>query len=71
LGGSVTSTAATTWYFSPRGATTTTVSDSPGSGELGDSISPWRMRSAPIVLATLLAGGGGDEATMATQKAAP
>jgi hypothetical protein len=65
------STAATTWYFSPRGATIMTVSDSLGGGELGDNISPWRKRSAPVVLATLLAGGGGDETTMATQEAAP
>jgi hypothetical protein len=65
------STAATTWYFSPCGATTTMVSDSPGGGELGDNISPRRKRSAPVVLATLLAGGGRDEATMATQEAAP
>jgi hypothetical protein len=34
------STAATTWYSSPRGATTTTVFDSPGGGELDDNISP-------------------------------
>jgi hypothetical protein len=34
------STAATTWYSSPCGVTTTTVSDSPGGGELYDSISP-------------------------------
>jgi hypothetical protein len=34
------STAATTWYSSPRSATTTMVFDSPGGGELGDSISP-------------------------------
>jgi hypothetical protein len=65
------STVATTWYFSPRGVATTTVSDSPGGGELGGSISPRRKRSAPLVLATLLTGGGGDEATMATQEAAP
>jgi hypothetical protein len=60
-----------TWYFSPRGATTTMVSDSPSGGELGDSISPRWKRSAPVVLATHLARGGGDEATMATQEAAP
>jgi hypothetical protein len=60
------STIAMTRYFSPRGATTTMVSDSLGGGELGGSISPQRKRSAPVVLATLLAGGGGDEATMAT-----
>jgi hypothetical protein len=65
------STAATTWYFSPRGAMTTTVSDSPGGGELGDGISLRQKRSAPVVPATLLTGRGGDEATMATQEAAP
>jgi hypothetical protein len=64
-------TVATTWYFSPRGTTTTRVSDSPGGGELYDSISPRQKRSAPVIPATLLAGGGGDGATMATQEAAP
>jgi hypothetical protein len=65
------SMAATTWYSSPRGVTTTTVSDSPGGGELYDSISPRQKRSTPVIPATLLDGGGGDEATMATQEAAP
>jgi hypothetical protein len=65
------STAATIWYSSPRSVTTTTVSDSPGDGELYDSISPRQKRSTPVVPATLLVGGGGDEATMATQEAAP
>jgi hypothetical protein len=65
------STAATTWYSSPRGATTTTVFDSPGGGELDDSISPRQNRSAPVVPATLLTRGGGDGATMATQEVAP
>jgi hypothetical protein len=65
------STAATTWYSSPRGATTTTVFDSPDGGELGDNISPRQKRSTLVVPATLLAGGGGDGATMATQEAAP
>jgi hypothetical protein len=46
--------------------TTTTVSDSPDGGELYDSISPRQKRSTLVVLATLLVGGGGDEATMAT-----
>jgi hypothetical protein len=55
----------------PRGVTTTTVSNSPSGGELYDSISPRQKRSTPVVLATLLDGGGGDEATMATQEAAP
>jgi hypothetical protein len=65
------STAATTWYSSPRGATTTTVSDSPGDGELYDSISPRQKRSTPVVPATPLVEGGGDGATMPTQEAAP
>jgi hypothetical protein len=60
-----------TWYSSPRGVTTTTISDSPGGGELYDSISLWQKRSTPVVPATLLVGGGGDKATMATQEAAP
>jgi hypothetical protein len=55
----------------PRGATTTMVSDSPGGGELYDSISPRQKRSTPVVPATLLAGGGEDGATMAMQEAAP
>jgi hypothetical protein len=65
------STAATTWDSSPRGVTTTTVSDSPGGGELYDSVSPRQKRSTPVIPATLLIGGGGDDATMATQEAAP
>jgi hypothetical protein len=64
------STAATTWYSSPRGVTTTTVFDSPSDDELYDSISP-RQKSTPIVPATLLVEGGEDKATMATQEAAP
>jgi hypothetical protein len=46
--------------------TTTTVSDSPGGGELYNSISPRQKRSTLVVPATLLIEGGGDEATMAT-----
>jgi hypothetical protein len=65
------STAAMTWYSSPRGVTTTMVSDSPGGGELYDSISPRQKRSTSVVPATLLVAGGGGEATMATQEAAP
>jgi hypothetical protein len=65
------STAATTWHSSPHGVTTTTVSDSPSGGELYDSISPRQTRSTPVIPATLLVGGGGDETTMATQEAAP
>jgi hypothetical protein len=65
------STAATTWYSSPRGVTTTTVFASPGGGELYDSIPLWQKRSTPVVPATLLIGRGGDGATMATQEAAP
>jgi hypothetical protein len=64
------STVATTWYSSPRGTMTTTVFDSPDGGELGNSVSPRQKRSTPVVPATLLAGGGGDGTTMATQEAA-
>jgi hypothetical protein len=46
-------------------------SDSPGGGNLHGGISPWRKRSTSVVPATLLARGGGDGATMATQEAAP
>jgi hypothetical protein len=35
------STAATTWYSSPRSATATTTVGSPGSGELGDDFPLW------------------------------
>jgi hypothetical protein len=63
--------AATTWYSFPRGVTTTTVFDSPGGGELYDNISPRKKRGTPIIPATLLVGGGGDGATMATQEVAP
>jgi hypothetical protein len=42
----------------PRGVTITTVSDSPGGGELYDSISPRQKRSTLVVPATLLVGGG-------------
>jgi hypothetical protein len=64
-------TAATTWYSSPCGTTTTTVFDSHGDDEPYDSISPWQKRSTPVVPATLLVGGGRDGATMPTQEAAP
>jgi hypothetical protein len=64
-------TAATTWYSSPRGVMTTRVSDSPGGGELYNSISSRQKRSTPVVPATLLVEGGEGEATMATQEAAP
>jgi hypothetical protein len=43
----------------------------PGGGELDDGISPWRKRNTRVCPATLLAGGGGDGATMARQEAAP
>jgi hypothetical protein len=65
------STAATTWYTSLRSTTTTTVNGSPGGGDLDDGISPWRKRNTPVVPATLLAGGGRDRATVATQEAVP
>jgi hypothetical protein len=42
------STAATTWYSSPRSAiATTTVVSSPGGGELDDVFPPWRKSSIP------------------------
>jgi hypothetical protein len=66
------STAATTWYSSPRSATaTTTVISSPGGGELDGVFPPWRKSSIWVCPATLLAAGGGDGATVATQEAAP
>jgi hypothetical protein len=65
------STAAMTWYSSLRGTMTMTVNDSPGGGDLHDGISPRQKRNTPVVPATLLAGGGGDGATVATQEAAP
>jgi hypothetical protein len=65
------STAATTWYSSPRSTTTTTVIGSPSEGELDDDISLWRKRNTRVFPATLLAGGGGDGATMARQEVAP
>jgi hypothetical protein len=63
--------AATTWYSSLRSMTTTTVNGSPGGGNLHDGISPRRKRNTSVIPATLLVGGGGDEATVATQEAAP
>jgi hypothetical protein len=66
------STAATTWYSSPRSATaTTTAISSPGGGELDDVFPLWRKSSIRFCPATLLAAGGGDGATMARQEAAP
>jgi hypothetical protein len=44
---------------------------SPGGGELDDDISPWWKRNTRVCPATLLAGGGGDGATMARQEATP
>jgi hypothetical protein len=65
------STAATTWYSSPRSTATTMVVGSPGEGELDDDFLP-RGRGTPgFTPATLLAGGGGDGATVARQEAAP
>jgi hypothetical protein len=64
-------TAATTWYSFPRSTTTTTVVGSPGDGELDDDFPPWQKRNTRVCPATLLAGGGGDGATVARQEAAP
>jgi hypothetical protein len=64
------STAATTWYSSPRSATATTMADSsPGGGELDDVFPPWHKSSIRVCPATLLAAGGGDGAIVARQKA--
>jgi hypothetical protein len=66
------STAATTWYSSPRGATaTTTTVSSPGSGELDDVFPSWRKSSFRVCPAAFLAAGGGGGATVARQEAAP
>jgi hypothetical protein len=55
----------------PRSTTTTMVVGSPSEGKLDDDISPWRKRNTRVCPATLLAGGGGDGATMARQEGAP
>jgi hypothetical protein len=66
------SMAATTWYSSPRSATTTsTAVSSPGGGELNDVFPTWRKGSFRVYPATLLAAGGGDGATVARQEATP
>jgi hypothetical protein len=66
------STAATTWYSFPRGATATTTADSPpGGGGLNDVFPPWRKSSIRVCPATFLAAGGGGGATVAKQEAAP
>jgi hypothetical protein len=64
-------TAAMAWYSSPRSMATTTVVGSPCGGELDDDFPPWRKRNTRVCPATLLAGGGGDGATVARQEAAP
>src|SRR5699024_4148913 len=65
-------TVATTWYYCPRSATaTTTVVSWPGGGELDDVFPPWRKSSIQVCPVTLLTAGGGDEATVARQEAAP
>jgi hypothetical protein len=65
------STAATTWYSSPRSVTaTTTVVSSPDGSELDDVFPPWQKSSIRVCLATLLATEGGDGATVAMQEAA-
>jgi hypothetical protein len=55
----------------PRSVTATTVVDSPSGGELDDDFPPWQERNTRVCPATLLAGGGGDGATVALQEAAP
>jgi hypothetical protein len=64
-------TVATTWYSSPRSTIATTVVGSPGDGELDDDFPPWQKRNTRVCPATLLAGGGGDGATVARQEAVP
>jgi hypothetical protein len=64
-------TASMTWYSSPRSAIATTVVGSPGGGELDDDFPLWQKRNTRVCPATLLAGGGGDGATMAMKEAAP
>jgi hypothetical protein len=56
----------------PHGMTATTTDvSSPGGGELDNVFPPWRKSSIRVCPATLLAGGGGDGATVARQEAAP
>jgi hypothetical protein len=55
----------------PRSATATATVGSPGSGELDDDFPPWQKRNTRVCPATLLAGGGGDGATVAMQEAEP
>jgi hypothetical protein len=64
-------TVATTWYSSPRSATATTTVGSPGSGKPDEDFPPWQKRNTRVCPATLLAGGGGDGATVTMQEAAP
>jgi hypothetical protein len=64
-------TAATIWYSSPRSTTAMTLIGLPGGGKLDDGFPPWQKRNTRVCPATLLAGGGGDGATVARQKAAP
>jgi hypothetical protein len=54
------STAATTWYSSPRSTATTMVVGSPSKGELDDDFLPRQKRNTRVYPATLLTGGGGD-----------
>jgi hypothetical protein len=65
------STAATTWYSSPRSVTATAAVGSPGSGELDDDFPSWQKRNTRVCPATLLAGGGRDGATVAMREVAP
>jgi hypothetical protein len=66
------STAAMTWYSSPRSATaTTTTVSSPGDGGHDDVFPPWRKSSIRVCPAAFLAARGGGGATVARQEAAP
>jgi hypothetical protein len=58
-------------YSFPRSAIAITDVGSPGGGELDDDFPPWQKGNTRVCPATLLAGGGGDGATVAMQKAAP
>jgi hypothetical protein len=61
-----------TWYSFPRSATATTTTVSPpGGGGLGNVFPPWRKSNIRVCPVASLAAGGGGEATVAKQEAAP
>jgi hypothetical protein len=66
------STTATTWYSFLRRATTTMAVVSPPTGGGIDDVFPtWQKSNIRVCLVTFPANGGGGEATMAKQEAAP